>query len=208
MMLQCNVPCIKRSASWSHGLHYLIYTNLYVLLLSTPSSSASSSSSSPSSSSSFYLLSLYHLLLLLIIFIIIPSGLRQLSSMPTTSEILRASDCQRCRVYFKKTGPVCAHCHLEDVIVAYRLKLIAFKSKRKVLVSLARPGAATTGEVVPAKGNKKGASKDKEREKGASAGHVLGHGVVEDEGEVQVVFVTHRSQRRCATNAPSDRESR
>ena len=69
--------------------------------------------------------------------------------------------------------------------MAYRLKLIAFKSKRKVLVSLARPGAATTGEVVPAKGNKKGASKDKEREKGASAGHVLGHGVVEDEGEVQ-----------------------
>ena len=69
--------------------------------------------------------------------------------------------------------------------MAYRLKLIAFKSKRKVLVSLARPGAASAGVVVPAKGNRKGASKDKEREKGASAGHVLGRGGVEDEGEVQ-----------------------
>ena len=110
--------------------------------------------------------------------------------MPTANEILRASDCQRCRVYFKKTGPVCAHCRLEDVIVAYRLKLVAFKSKRKIIVSLARPIAGKgkgVGVATPTKSNKKGGSKDKDREKekGAGNGHVLGHGGVEDEGDVQ-----------------------
>ena len=144
--------------------------------------------SSSSSSSPLLLLLLFPSHFFIYRFIL--SGLRQLTSMPTANEILRASDCQRCRVYFKKTGPVCAHCRLEDVIVAYRLKLVAFKSKRKIIVSLARPIAGKgkgAGVATPTKSNKKGASKDrdKDKDKGTVNGHVLGHGGVEDEGDVQ-----------------------
>jgi Ring finger domain/Helicase conserved C-terminal domain len=94
--------------------------------------------------------------------------------MPTSSEIILASDCRRCRVYFKKTGPVCAHCHLEDVIVSYRLKLIAFKSKRKIIVSLAAPAessANASDEKTRIYGK---AGQKKDRDKGV--GQLLGDG--------------------------------
>lgn len=72
--------------------------------------------------------------------------------------------------------------------MAYRLKLVAFKSRRKIIVSLARPIAGKgkgAGVAISTKSNKKGSSKDKDKEKGAGNGHVLGHGGVEDEGDVQ-----------------------
>jgi Ring finger domain/Helicase conserved C-terminal domain len=94
--------------------------------------------------------------------------------MPTSSEIILASDCRRCRVYFKKTGPVCAHCHLEDVIVSYRLKLIAFKSKRKIIVSLAAPAASSASASDVRRNGKAGQKKEKEKDKGA--GQLLGDG--------------------------------
>ena len=102
------------------------------------------------------------------------AGLRRLSDMPTSSEIILASDCRRCRVYFKKTGPVCAHCHLEDVIVSYRLKLIAFKSKRKIVVVLAAPAASSASASDMKKNGKAGQKKDKDKDKGA--GRLLGDG--------------------------------
>lgn len=32
--------------------------------------------------------------------------------MPSEEEIIESADCQQCRAYFNKTGPVCAHCRL------------------------------------------------------------------------------------------------
>ena len=99
------------------------------------------------------------------------AGLSKLSLMPSANEILLASNCQRCRAYFNKTGPVCAHCRLEELIIAYRLKLVAFKSKRKVLVSLSNVSENATGAAV--KSNSKAArSKDggKRSRKGGETG--------------------------------------
>jgi hypothetical protein len=60
--------------------------------------------------------------------------------MPTATEILIASDCRKCRRYFNKTGPVCKHCDLEELILKYQQRLLAFKSKKKILVSLGEKG--------------------------------------------------------------------
>ena len=60
----------------------------------------------------------------------------QLSANPTEAEVLQASDCQRCRVYFHKKGPICASCRVEDIILSYSHYLEAYKEKKKMLVSL------------------------------------------------------------------------
>lgn len=98
--------------------------------------------------------------------------------MPSTNEILLASNCQRCRKYFDKTGPVCAHCHLEELIIAYRLKLVAFKSKRKLLVSLAASSSSSsTSAISSSPSKKKGAlKKGKGKKEGidSTSGQLLG----------------------------------
>lgn len=106
--------------------------------------------------------------------------------MPSVNEILLASNCQRCRAYFNKTGPVCAHCRLEELIIAYKLKLVAFKSKRKVLVSLANvSGVAanvavrSNGKGAQVKDKSKRSRKDTETGIDTSAGRLLGSGATD-----------------------------
>ena len=124
------------------------------------------------------------------VFKIFVEGLSKLSLMPSINEILLASNCQRCRAYFNKTGPVCAHCRLEELIIAYRLKLVAFKSKRKVLVSLSNitDNAAVKSNSKAARSKERGKRSRKDGETGidSSTGAMLGSGSGATDGDGDV----------------------
>lgn len=62
-------------------------------------------------------------------------GIRSMSTAPDTLEILDGSDCQRCRNYFGKTGPVCRHCKLKDVVKAYEKCMYGFRRSLKMTVN-------------------------------------------------------------------------
>jgi hypothetical protein len=137
--------------------------------------------------------------------------------MPSPSELAEASDCQRCRSYFRKRGRVCAHCRLEETVVAYSNKLYAFKSKRMLMVSLVGTGmtattsistsASTSGKdskqtAGAAAGKKAGTSKGKGKGKGAVLGQGVANGVVED----SAFDLTERGMERVDGAFPMVRE--
>lgn len=62
-------------------------------------------------------------------------GLQQLSERPVTAEVVESGECRRCRSYFRKTGPACAHCRLEEVLLNYKDHLVRHKRRHKHLVS-------------------------------------------------------------------------
>lgn len=58
-------------------------------------------------------------------------GIIELSDDPTMRQISQSGDCQRCRSYLFRTGPVCDHCRLEDSVTDYENTLYAFRRQSK-----------------------------------------------------------------------------
>ena len=88
-------------------------------------------------------------------------GIRNISVIPDEAEILDGSDCQRCRNYFGKTGPVCRHCKLQDTVKSYEKCMYGFRRSLKTTVN--------TGMTKSRKGHKKTGKKKSARTGGVGA---------------------------------------
>eukprot|EP01041_Mallomonas_annulata_P001049 gene1049-2057_t len=62
--------------------------------------------------------------------------LDKLPDDPSKKQVNECGNCRKCRSYLSRTGPVCHHCKLEDVISEFEEKLFAFRrqTKRKAVV--------------------------------------------------------------------------
>lgn len=87
-----------------------------------------------------------------------------ISDAPDDAEILEGSNCNVCRSYFFKTGPVCRHCKLQVVLKAYEKCLYGYRRSLKTTVNAGSGGAAGKGR----KGHKK-RSKKQERGPGINS---------------------------------------
>ena len=63
------------------------------------------------------------------------SMINKLPIDPTIEEIVEGSNCSRCRSYLNKTGPICRHCKLDDIIQQYSNCLSTFRYKTKSIKS-------------------------------------------------------------------------
>ena len=59
------------------------------------------------------------------------NSLLKLPKIPSQNEIDEGSNCSNCRAYFHKTGPICRHCKLKEVIKSYERCLQSYKSMTK-----------------------------------------------------------------------------
>lgn len=58
-------------------------------------------------------------------------GVQQLDLTPTDQDITQAADCQQCRAYFQRTGPVCPHCRMFNLAIdPYRRKYLVAARRR------------------------------------------------------------------------------
>lgn len=64
-------------------------------------------------------------------------GVQALPSTPSPAQLDEASNCSRCRSYFMKQGPECAHCKLQDAVKAYENCLFSYKAAHKNIISKA-----------------------------------------------------------------------
>lgn len=75
---------------------------------------------------------------------------------PSEADILEGSNCSRCRDYFMKSGPVCKHCKIKDVITAYEKVLFSSRKSHKNMI---RNTSEATSKFKSAKKSKRNSQK-------------------------------------------------
>lgn len=78
------------------------------------------------------------------------TAMLQLSAEPSLVEIANGSNCRKCRSYLQKTGPICAHCQLGEVVDIYAKSLITYRNNVVSLQSFTT--SATRANALPAFG--------------------------------------------------------
>jgi hypothetical protein len=58
-----------------------------------------------------------------------------LSKVPSPAEIAESTECQSCRAYFGKTGPVCGHCRKQEFLREYSAHVLCFRRQNKRVVA-------------------------------------------------------------------------
>jgi hypothetical protein len=58
-----------------------------------------------------------------------------LSKVPSPAEIAESTECQSCRAYFGKTGPVCGHCKKQEYLREYSAHVLCYRRQNKRVVA-------------------------------------------------------------------------